>query len=128
MLVLLCLLGLYRWCRHWWHNRYRQEAIKALECIDLAVPQHAASELMTVIKAVLTYLDPRHGSLFGEQLLAELDRLYPHSHFHFSGEIGRCWQASLLTSQQQINRAELDALFAHSKEWLANHRVGDQRD
>ncbi|MGF1681659.1 DUF4381 domain-containing protein [Photobacterium minamisatsumaniensis] len=122
-IMLVCFVLLYRRAKYWWNNRYRQEAISALNTLNPTTPPQTARALFSLLKKVMTYLDPKKASLFGEPLLNELDKLYPSTHFQFNSDIGKAWLASTLTTRQSLSESELVILIGHTRMWLAEHQV-----
>lgn len=73
----------YRYGKHWWKNRYRKEAIVALQSLqpdDTNWPY----KMVKIIKAVLVYLDKQNAALYGVNLLSKMDSLSQ------SGRLNNC--------------------------------------
>ncbi|MGF1692123.1 DUF4381 domain-containing protein [Photobacterium kagoshimensis] len=151
VILMACFVWGYRHINVWWQNRYRREALQALATLDLGLPRESAMSLLTIIKAVLVYLDPKNAALFGEALLQKLDSLLPsatpssakgdaevkpehhadfqsdfqsnfQSDFQYQGELGKKWLAASLSSQHTLTDPELATLIEHTRSWLLLHR------
>ncbi|MDO6541632.1 DUF4381 domain-containing protein [Photobacterium sanguinicancri] len=143
VILMASLVWGYRRINVWWQNRYRREALQALATLDLGLPRESAMSLLTIIKVVLVYLDPKNAALFGEALLQKLDSLLPsatlkraqgdteikpehhadfQSDFQYRGELGKKWLAASLSSQQTLTEPELATLIEHTRTWLLLHR------
>ncbi|ABK49780.1 hypothetical protein Shewana3_3557 [Shewanella sp. ANA-3] len=77
LLMLLLYLGyrLYLKGIFWWRNRYRQEAITALQSLSAEDP-HWPTQMMKIIKIVMVYLEPKNASLYGAPLLEQMGRYH----------------------------------------------------
>ncbi|WP_165312934.1 DUF4381 domain-containing protein [Vibrio ziniensis] len=79
LIVLYAAYRGYRYAKHWWNNRYRQEAIAALQSLqsdDVNWPY----KMVKVVKAVLVYLDKRNAALYGVNLLSKMDSFSISNH------------------------------------------------
>ncbi|OAN13296.1 hypothetical protein A3K86_16725 [Photobacterium jeanii] len=131
LLALLAMVAALAWCyrriNHWWHNRYRREAIQALQKIPSSSPHDSAQLLLLILKAVLVYLNPKNAALFGEALLQKLDSLLPQdaphqAQFQYHSELGRKWLAATLSQQSAITDSEMMTLLTHTRSWLVEHQ------
>lgn len=137
MILVGCLVWGYHRIKLWWQNRYRREALQALATLNLGLPRESATSLLTILKAVLVYLEPQNSALFGDALLQKLDSLLPSAtlssvkgdaevksdaDFQYQGEIGKKWLAVSLSSQRSLTEPELVTLIAHTRKWLLLHR------
>ncbi len=141
VILIACFVWGYRRIKVWWQNRYRREALQALATLDLSLPRESAMSLLTIIKAVLVYLDPKNAALFGDALLRKLDSLLPpatlnraqgdaeikpnadfQSDFQYQGKIGKKWLAASLSSHCTLTDPELATLIEHTRSWLLLHR------
>ncbi|MGY3571602.1 DUF4381 domain-containing protein [Vibrio paucivorans] len=136
LLVALLIYAAYLGVKHWWHNRYRTEAIEQLKLINL---ESASSEqaLFNVTKSVMVYLNPQHASLYGEALLNCLDSYLlskgqglPNQtdSFRFTTEVGRKWMQSLVQPDCSLSLEERQLLARDLSYWVKTHQAACSTD
>ena len=118
-------LGLARWIwrrlRHWYHNRYRGEAITRLEHIAGIADDSFIAELNKLLKitALTAYSRPDVAKLTGDAWVTFLNTRCDSA--AFVGE-----QASVLASgsylPQTLAQATREELLQSSRHWVLNHR------
>lgn len=125
IIVIFLAYKLSQFARHRWQNRYRAEAINALDNIEETAPYQAAKHLSFVLKTVVNHLDSKHASLIGTPYLQVLDSYYQTTDKLFDSEVGSRWQQSLLLPEYQFNLSnqEVHLLINMSKMWLREHKL-----
>ncbi|MGC9493402.1 DUF4381 domain-containing protein [Vibrio genomosp. F10] len=124
-LLLVALYFAYGMVRHWWTNRYRQEAVYALKSID---PQEkkAAERAFKILKVVLRHLDSRNARLFGQPCLNQLDA-YRTSNKKasplFTDALSQRWMQSLIDPKTELTRDQRVEVINKSLEWIKSHRT-----
>ncbi|EDP59337.1 DUF4381 domain-containing protein [Vibrio sp. AND4] len=116
--ILLVYLG-YQVVLHWWDNRYRKEAIKAVSGLnpgDSSMP----NALFSILKVVLTYLDSNNARLFGPPFLRKLDQLNPKQK-RFDDQAAKRWLQSLVDPSSELAHSERLQLLQRANEWLKDH-------
>ncbi|MGF1686508.1 DUF4381 domain-containing protein [Photobacterium japonica] len=124
IVVLWLAYMIYRRVWVWWQNRYRTEALAALDTLGNTqnmTPSERSQALFRVLKTVLVYLDSRHASLFGVPFLQQLERYMPHSQGGFNTALGQRWMQSLVNPTITLDASECKALFACSRVWIKAH-------
>ncbi|WGV99409.1 DUF4381 domain-containing protein [Vibrio sp. YMD68] len=124
-LLLVALYFAYGMVRHWWTNRYRQEAVFALKSID---PQekNAAERAFKVLKVVLRHLDSRNASLFGPSCLNQLNAYQPSNKKApplFTDELSLRWMQSLIDPKVHLTQDQRVEVIQKSLEWIKLHRA-----
>lgn len=121
-LVIGVLYGCYRAAVHWWHNRYRREALDALMHINLMQPYAALVELSRITKITLNYAFPTQtASLMGTPLLTFLDATAPTQ---LNTSLGIRWQHALLRAPDDnaLSNEEIQQLKQQLILWVKHHR------
>ncbi|WP_194436028.1 DUF4381 domain-containing protein [Vibrio fluminensis] len=123
LVLLLLLMLMVKRARLWWVNRYRSEAINALEQLDI---NHATQpyQVFSVLKIVLVHLNARHRSLHDTAFLQVLDDLMP-SERDFSASFPANWLASLNDPNSNLDAAEREILVTQAKRWVLQHSNAD---
>ena len=129
-LVLLMMYWVYRQVWGWWQNRYRTEALAAIDRINKDPAMSAIQRgqaLFQVLKVVMVYLDSRHSALFGQPFLQQLDRYCSAdlsglaSERGFDNALGARWMESLVNPHIGLAVSDWQVLHANSCEWLKTH-------
>ena len=120
--VLIVIAGYvcYRWLQRWWHNRYRTEAIAALNQLAVEQPQFDDS-LFSVLKIVLVYLDPANAKLFSTPFLQKLDGL-SKGRCSFNDELSHKWVESLVNPAIVLDDGEREVLRQRALLWVKTHQ------
>ncbi|OZS43414.1 DUF4381 domain-containing protein [Photobacterium sanguinicancri] len=126
VILMACFVWGYRRIKVWWQNRYRREALQALATLDLGLPRESATSLLTILKAVLVYLEPQNAALFGDALLQKLDSLLPSatpSSVKGDAEVKPAHHADLQPDLQPDFQSDFQSNFQYQgelgKKWLA---------
>ncbi|EAS45865.1 DUF4381 domain-containing protein [Photobacterium profundum] len=120
--VISVLYGSYRTTVHWWHNRYRREALDALTHVNLIQPYAALVELLRITKITLNYAFPTQtASLIGTPLLTFLDATAPTQ---LNTSLGIRWQHALLHAPDDtvLSHEEIQQLQQQLILWVKHHR------
>ncbi len=123
--VLACLFTLaiaymaYRLIKYWWVNRYRSEAIRYVESLDINDCEMPRLTLH-VIKVVLNHLDPCYANLYGKALLNKMDEL--HNGSLFTSKVGELWVEMLVNPNVVMNNQERIELKRRVLAWLSKHQ------
>ncbi|PSV49896.1 DUF4381 domain-containing protein [Photobacterium indicum] len=104
----------------WWYNRYRREAVLALQALQPESPT-VNQDILIIVKAVVTYLEPRNGAMFGERLLDYMDSLSPHSDYRFACESGRHWLHSVVTKKVTFTPDQAANIIGQVTLWMEEH-------
>ncbi len=119
---LLVLRYLLRLWRRWYHNRYRREALRALDQLKSSAPDNLPAALSELLKRTTLAAFPRH----------QVARLHGQAWVHFLNQ--RCETAlfvdelarELTQGQYQENtpfsECERDALIRACRQWLKTHQ------
>ncbi|OED92973.1 DUF4381 domain-containing protein [Vibrio breoganii] len=120
----------YKSLQRWWGNRYRREAIASLGLLlqacktsqeaDKAYHQQISQDVYSVLKAVLSTVNPQTRSLYGLPFLQSLDAQTKPGLDVFASQWSH-WPQSLLVQQNALSKAELLALIADSQAWVKRH-------
>lgn len=119
--IAFVLYGVYRWGKHWWDNRYRQEAYKAIEALnptDANMPQ----ELFSILKLVLVYINSHNAKLFGMAFLNALNRLSSQTK-DFSDDISIRWLNSIINPHVELTQEHRLILIERAKQWVLEHAI-----
>lgn len=125
LLALVVLLALVYWSykalRYWWNNRYRREALTALNELN---PQDndTGNRLFSILKIVLVYLDSGNARLFDDAFLDKLNELSPER-LAFNDQIAKQWQQSLVNPNIKLNPEQHAELIKRAQVWLKQHRL-----
>ncbi len=123
--VALLVLVLYA-LRRWWQNRYRREALLALQKIHIDDPR-CADQIYQLHKLVLTFLDAANGKLFGRAFLAALNDYEPSGVVDHHDLLGSAWLESLVNPKNPLSPDERKALIVRAKHWLRHHQSPKER-
>ncbi|MBC7002323.1 DUF4381 domain-containing protein [Photobacterium sp. BZF1] len=119
-LLILAVFLVYRRLQTWWQNRYRTEAIGAINNLNLN-DQSFEDSLYSIVKIVLVYLDPANGKLFGTSLLRQIDCLGDGKDT-FDGVLGQKWTQSLVDPATVLNTDERASLQQKVLNWMMVHQ------
>ncbi len=125
LLALVVLLALVYWSykalRHWGNNRYRREALTALNELN---PQDndTGNRLFSILKIVLVYLDSGNARLFDAAFLDKLDELSPDQPA-FNDQTAKLWQQSLVNPSIELSSEQNAELIKRAQVWLKQHRL-----
>ncbi len=125
LLALAVLIVLVYWSYkalcHWWNNRYRSEALTALNELN---PQdnNMGNSLFSILKIVLVYLDSRNACLFDAAFLDKLDELCPEQPA-FNDQTAKQWLQSLVNPNIELSSAQNAELIKRAQVWLKQHRL-----
>lgn len=120
LIVLYASYRIYRYAKHWWNNRYRQEAILALQAIAPS-DKHWPYKMLKVVKAIMVYLDKRNAPLYGVSLLSKMDS-YESSQAEFRcDEAFQQWLACVENSK--LEKPDFDRLRSCLIVWVKNHQM-----
>lgn len=118
----------YRQLIQWWHNRYRGEALAAIESIT-ASDVNASRALHHVLTVVQTHLDRRSGAFYGKSFLTSLDmQAGESSSTTFNDELGTNWLESLVNPRIQLSEQDVIELKARAKAWVVEHKNTNEVD
>ncbi|MGR5065035.1 DUF4381 domain-containing protein [Photobacterium sp. DNB22_13_2] len=123
LLVLLIVIAgyvCYRLLQRWWHNRYRAEAIAALNHLSIEDPQFEDT-LFSILKIVLVYLDPTNAKLFSTSFLQQLDAL-SEGRCSFDDELSQKWIQSLVDPAASLDDEEREVLRQRALQWVKFHQ------
>ncbi|PNH92198.1 DUF4381 domain-containing protein [Vibrio diazotrophicus] len=131
LIVLYASYRIYRYAKHWWNNRYRQEAIAALLSLT---PDYAnwPYQMVKIVKAVMVYLDKRNAALYGVNLLSQMDYLATDSssekHSSAGTQAGFQHDAVYLqwlacVENSKLEKPDFDRLRSGLVVWLKTHQV-----
>lgn len=122
VLVLLSFFG-YRKLLLYWQNRYRREALAALEKVGLNnSAEQIAFDLFFIMKTVATYQDRQAGPLTGEQFLVHLDQQLTKQDAVFRSDIGDKWVKGLVSTDCELSQSEVETLVTLCRDWINNHK------
>lgn len=113
----------YRYARRWFQNRYRRQAIVALQQFDPA-EQSAAETLFSIMKGMLIHLDALHAPLFAEQFLACLDNYPSHNDRPFTSQLGQAWLNSIVVESSCLSFEQYGQLRTMCLLWANSHQTG----
>jgi len=125
LLALVVLLALVYWSykalRHWWNNRYRSEALTALNELN---PQDndTGKRLFSILKVVLVYLNSGNARLFDAAFLGKLDEL-SLGQPTFNDQTAKQWQQSLVNPNIELSSEQNAELIKRAQVWLKQHRL-----
>ncbi len=119
LLVLVIAYAAFRFIKHWWMNRYRSEAIRYVESLDINDSEMPRLTLHA-IKTVLTYLNSSYANLYGPELLNKVDELHQDS--VFSSKIGELWLETLVNPHVSMKNEERIELKQMAITWLHKHQ------
>ena len=119
ILITLFFLALQR-VRSWWYNRYRGEALAAINSLRLDDPNFE-DNLYSILKVVLVYLDSANGKLFGAAMLQKLDTL-AGANSTFDSDIGEHWLRSLVEPSVVLDSVEREHLKTEAMGWVKSHQ------
>lgn len=123
--VLACLLALamvymtYRVIEHWWMNRYRSEAIRYVDSLDIN-DSEMPRLVLHAVKTVLTHLNSSYANLYDKALLNKVDELHHGS--SFTSKMGELWLESLVNPNKAMNNEERIKLKHMVLNWLNKHQ------
>lgn len=123
-LLLALLLGfiayrIYQKLTYWWQNRYRQEAIEAVQRLSEDDPQWPW-QMMKIIKIVMVYLEPKNAPLYGEPLLRQMEN-YQQSHTILADQLFQQWIKCL--EDPNVAPPDFPTLSNELIYWLNQHRL-----
>lgn len=121
--VLLCALY---YLRRWWLNRYRREALIALQKIRIDDPR-CGDQVYQLHKFVLNELNPGNAKRFGESFLQALNDYERDSAFEHNDALGKAWLESLVNPKNSLSHDETKALIVRAKHWLRCHHNPKER-
>ncbi|MGF1777987.1 DUF4381 domain-containing protein [Vibrio nomapromontoriensis] len=131
VLVAILLVVIAKLVKHWWKNRYRGEALQAIQQVNVLEPK-AEYQLFLVIKAVLRYREKEAAALYGVDFLTTLDRMNPGSpvwapndHCHVDEHLGMQWMESIVNPKSTLTPEQKQALVSELKQWILHHDSGD---
>ncbi|MEZ9511903.1 DUF4381 domain-containing protein [Vibrio breoganii] len=118
--------------QRWWSNRYRREAIASLGLLlqacktaqeeDKAYHQQISQDVYSVMKTVLSEVNPQARPLYGQPFLESLDAQTESMLNVFESKWPH-WPQSLLMKQNALSKTELLALITDSQVWVKQHIV-----
>lgn len=117
--ALTVLYGFYRYVQYRWRNRYRQEGIEAVTRLDPNEPQFA-TQLFSIMKVVLAYLDRHNNQIFGEAFIDKVNALC--SSAPYNRALAQRWMNHLVDPSVQLDEADKKALIQQTKQWLRQHQ------
>lgn len=113
--------------RHAWKNRYRREALTALQSIMLnnrqansACNQVTAEQHFYTLKQVLAYIKPESAKLANNAVLDRLDELTKNN--TWQNELGQRWIDSLYNPNVKLSNNDIQHLNKQSQHWLKQHK------
>ncbi len=125
LLALAILLALVYWSykalRHWWNNRYRSEALAALNELNQQ-DNDTGKRLFSILKIVLVYLDSGNARLFDAAFLDKLDEFSPEQPA-FNDQTAKQWLQSLVNPNIELSPAQNAELIKRAQVWLKQHRL-----
>ncbi len=130
--ILFALIGaalltvLLYYLRRWWQNRYRREALAALQKIRIDDPK-CADKVYQLHKMVLTYLDAANGKHYGAAFLQTLNLYERGATFDHDDALGKAWLESLVNPKNPLSQDETKALIVRAKHWLRYHHNPKER-
>lgn len=118
--LLLIFVGylVYRYCINWWDNRYRQEAIKAIDGLDNG-SDSLPHDVFAVLKVVLVHLNSSNANLFGQNFIVALDSRLERP--LFNDDVSSRWIHSLVNPTVQFEREEREIICERAVTWLKTH-------
>ncbi|WP_295902518.1 DUF4381 domain-containing protein [uncultured Vibrio sp.] len=129
VLVIGVFYTTYRPTLRWWNNRYRGEALAAMQAIS--IHDHSApNQVFKVLKAVLRYIEPINANLFGHAFLKRLDSYLPTRHLPsvtLTDEAANTWMRSLESPSMRLDEQEIKVLIEYAKHWIQHHNVEESR-
>ncbi|MCH1930327.1 DUF4381 domain-containing protein [Shewanella sp. A25] len=128
-LLLVLFIGylgyrLYHKLRFWWRNRYRQEAIVALQGLSVSDPRWP-SQMMKIVKIVMVYLEPKNAALYGVPLILQMENYHRHSQF-LSEQQCKLWIQCL--EDPRATLPDFTLLSQGLTLWLTQHQVQEYPD
>ncbi|GLS91167.1 hypothetical protein GCM10007916_22360 [Psychromonas marina] len=131
LLSLMSIVMVLITLRHVWKNRYRREALTALQIImsnkknsqtkaESVINQTAAEQHFYTLKQVLFYLEPHSATLADNAVLVHLDRLIKSN--TWQSELGQRWINSLYNPNVNLSHDDIHRLNKQSQHWLKHHK------
>ncbi|MFM2586770.1 DUF4381 domain-containing protein [Vibrio sp. TBV020] len=126
IIFLLALLYLgYLYVHSCWVNRYRNEALRAIENLDIeseAMPH----ELFSIVKIVMTYLGASNAKLYGDDFLKEVEA-YGDGEVMFTDPLGKLWMKSLIVPMTPLSTKQRQTLLVKAKSWVKCHTLNAEQ-
>ncbi len=125
LLAALTVFLIYRAVKHYHANRYRRQALQALDVINSERPYQAICELFHLIKSVAIYLDPKNASKSGDDLLLFLISTKTNNCIHFHSVLTKrafneIWQPE---AECTLVPEQVLVLINQFKDWITHHSV-----
>ncbi|MCK6262761.1 DUF4381 domain-containing protein [Vibrio sp. ZSDE26] len=131
ILAVLALMGaaymVFRFVVHWWRNRYRGEALAALNAISIHDAQ-ATDRVFTILKMVLRYIEPSNANLFGASFIKRLEGYLvssKHHHVMLPDAVAETWMRGLERGSTHLTESQKQKLIEYSKHWVKHHQAGE---
>ncbi len=119
LIAVLFVAAIYvvRWAKNYWADRFRREALSALEAININ-ESTAAKDIFFVVKTVATYLDQSAAPLYGAPFMRYLDSQVASTNKVFNSPLGEKWSAALVDESQPLHTDDVAKLLAYSTSWI----------
>ncbi len=114
---------IYRRVKHWWVNRYRNEAAEALMQLKANEPDWPF-QMVRVIKIVMIYLDSKNASLHGSPLLTKMDRYSDQSMLLAENSDVKQWLACAENSK--LTPPDFESVRSKLLLWIKTHQVNEE--
>ncbi len=122
--LVMLALALY-WCvrraKRWWKNRYRNEAIDAIEKLNIT-DASMPLQLFTILKIVLVYLDSANRACFGQGFISAINSRISNDRA-FDTALSDSWMESLINPNRALNSQQRQALIEQAKRWVEWHHM-----
>lgn len=117
--VWLCY-QVYRRVKHWWVNRYRNEAAEALMQLE-ENESDWPFQMVRITKLVMVYLDSKNASLHGSRLLIKMDHYSEQSELLSEDSEIKQWLACAENSK--LASPDFEQVRSKLLLWLRTHQV-----
>jgi uncharacterized membrane protein len=119
--LLLCLTLIYAYQRlsRWYLNRYRREAIQAIDSLS-GDNQHYGRELFYIMKVVLSHLSSKNNHVFGDTFFTALALYHSES---LEDQLQHAWTHTLVSDQVSLTAQQKQQLKTYCYSWLQHHKA-----
>lgn len=121
----------YKKVKRYLANRYRREALLALEAIKDLPDAQKSRDLSFITNQVAAFIYPQSAKMTGSTMLACLDALLPksaRSEINFDSALGQTWQDDLYLPEDQtkLTAQDIQKLEQMVEAWINLHIEFDQ--
>lgn len=126
LLLIVLIYFSYKKVRHWWLNRYRDEAIKVTKGLSIDDPKFEY-KLFVITKRVMGHLDPKLHTLFGNEFVTVLVDFPMQKQIQLKEGLGASWTLALSSQRNVMNNEDRQALKQYCLDWFKLHQLKEKK-